>query len=108
MNIATKDVSDWLKQAGKDANEELSKAESPLLNSLGGFTEHALHRAARWTEQANEDLQRDPAGTLANSAWDAVQIGVFFKLGIVRGSVIRLLGFGGGGIGRGKLSVSSE
>jgi hypothetical protein len=107
MDIATRDVSGWLKQAGKDANKELSKTQSPLLHSLGGFTEHTLHSAARWTEQANEDLKRDPAGTLANSALDMVKIGVFFQPGIVPGLAIKLLSFGEGG-GGGKSSGWDE
>ncbi|KAI0392135.1 hypothetical protein F5Y17DRAFT_379174 [Xylariaceae sp. FL0594] len=101
VDVAAKDASSWMKQAGKDINGELSKAGSPILNRIGGIAENTLDGAAKWTEQANKDIQRDPLGTVANSAVAAAILGLVLNPGLISGSVLNLLrtsGEGGSGV----------
>ncbi|KAI2633989.1 hypothetical protein GGS21DRAFT_490907 [Xylaria nigripes] len=91
LDAAAYGLAGFLKRAGKDINQELTKFDkrskesdeeldetaafiSMLMSELGDAAEDVFGHAAEWTEQANQDLQEDPVGTLAKASWDAAKI----------------------------------
>jgi hypothetical protein len=54
--------------------------------------------AGEWIAQAQENLQRNPAGTILGAVWDVTRIGVVVVPGLLWGPVLNFLGFGVVGI----------
>ncbi|KAI0855214.1 hypothetical protein F4860DRAFT_52024 [Xylaria cubensis] len=66
-----------------------------------------LNVARAWAAQADEDLHRDPGGTILR-AWDAAKFAIVIAPGLLWGPALNLLGFGTGGVGSGSAAAAAQ
>ncbi|KAI0543707.1 hypothetical protein F4679DRAFT_567758 [Xylaria curta] len=67
-----------------------------------------LNAARAWAAQADEDLHRDPGGTILRTAWDVTKLGIVIAPGLLWGPALNLLGFRIGGIGQGTAAAAAH
>ncbi|KAI1739577.1 hypothetical protein F4680DRAFT_448955 [Xylaria scruposa] len=67
-----------------------------------------LNAVRAWAAQADEDLHRDPGGTILRAAWDVTKFGIVIAPGLLWGPALNLLGFGMGGIGQGTAAAAAH
>ncbi|KAI0008005.1 hypothetical protein F4779DRAFT_619001 [Xylariaceae sp. FL0662B] len=124
LGVAANSVSKWLTQAGKDISTEMGKInfgaasqppkggkwgqdaplpgflENPVahltvaVSDIGDGIKHVFEGAGKWTQEANENLRRDPGQTMCNAALDAAKVGLVLAPGLLWGPVVGALGFG--------------
>lgn len=75
---------------------------SIALGDVGKGLEQICHGAAAWTEEADQNLQRDPGRTILNAVLDGTKVGLMFMPGLLWGPVVNALGFGVVGVGPGE------
>ncbi|KAI0450461.1 hypothetical protein F5B21DRAFT_490904 [Xylaria acuta] len=82
----------------------LNIAANDILNAVGGI----IRNTGAWVAQADEDLHRDPGGTILRAAWDVAKVGIVIAPALIWGPALNLLGFGMGGVGQGTAAAAAQ
>ncbi|KAI1503072.1 hypothetical protein F5X99DRAFT_407405 [Biscogniauxia marginata] len=86
LNIAARDVSNWLEKAGRD----VSLALGDLVQAIEGI----FRGTAAWTREANTNLHQDPGRTILNAVLNVIKAGLMFAPTLLWGAVLKAFGFG--------------